>query len=199
MDADGFLSIDCGLEGDKNGYTDNNNGIVYTPDGPPYVDTGVNYNVSAQYVTNTWDRSLNTLRSFPLGERNCYTLPTAAGATYLVRLRFAYGNYDNMNSESIRFNLRLGVNYWDEVSIESMDVEYRSEAIFVAWASWASVCLFNTNQGTPFVSSVELRPLGGLHYPATMVNQSMYLYERRNMGPSSTDPIIRYILYYFHG
>uniref|UniRef100_A0A0E0QQ76 non-specific serine/threonine protein kinase n=1 Tax=Oryza rufipogon TaxID=4529 RepID=A0A0E0QQ76_ORYRU len=196
MDADGFLSIDCGLEGDKNGYTDNSNGLVYTPDGAPYVDTGVTNNVSAQYV-NTWDRALNTLRSFPLtlfGERNCYALPTVPGAIYLVRLRFAYGNYDNMNSESVQFSLLLGVNHWDEVYIANEGKDYSSEAMFVAWASWASVCLVNTNQGTPFVNTVELRQLDSmLHFRKIMGNSSIYLYERRNMGPSSRDnPIIRY-------
>ncbi|EEE69542.1 hypothetical protein OsJ_29021 [Oryza sativa Japonica Group] len=196
MDADGFLSIDCGLEGDKNGYTDNSNGIVYTPDGAPYVDTGVTNNVSAQYV-NTWDRALNTLRSFPLtlfGERNCYALPTVPGAIYLVRLRFAYGNYDNMNSESVQFDLFLGVNKWDEVYIANKDKEYSSEAMFVAWASWASVCLVNTYQGTPFVNTVELRQLDSmLHFRKIMGNSSIYLYERRNMGPSSRDnPIISF-------
>uniref|UniRef100_A0A0E0ER75 Protein kinase domain-containing protein n=1 Tax=Oryza meridionalis TaxID=40149 RepID=A0A0E0ER75_9ORYZ len=172
------------------------NGIVYTPDGAPYVDTGVTNNVSAQYV-NTWDRALNTLRSFPrtlFGEWNCYALPTVPGAIYLVRLRFAYGNYDNMNSESVQFDLFLGVNKWDEVYIANKDKEYSSEAMFVAWASWASVCLVNTYQGTPFVNTVELRQLDSmLHFRKIMGNSSIYLYERRNMGPSSRDnPIIRY-------
>jgi hypothetical protein len=182
MDADGFLSIDCGLEGDKNGYTDNSNGIVYTPDGAPYVDTGVTNNVSAQYV-NTWDRALNTLRSFPLtlfGVRNCYALPTVAGAKYLVRVVAVYGNYDGKNSSStLEFDLYIGVNYWDTVYADGAQVY---EAVFVAWASWAPVCLVNTGHGTPFASSVELRPLGSELYPAVMANQSLRMSSRHNLG-----------------
>ncbi|KAL5201365.1 hypothetical protein ABZP36_035719 [Zizania latifolia] len=180
----GFLSIDCGLEDNSSGYTDADLGIFYVPDGP-YIDAGENQKVLAEYVSETLRRPYVTLRSFPTGGRNCYSLPTNSGAKYLVRLVFFYGNYDRKNSSStLQFDLHLGVNYWDTVHADGDEVY---EAVFVAWANWAPVCLVNTGAGTPFVSSVELRPLGTeLYGDYVMANQSMAMYQRRNMAASSS-------------
>uniref|UniRef100_A0A0D3H5W1 Protein kinase domain-containing protein n=1 Tax=Oryza barthii TaxID=65489 RepID=A0A0D3H5W1_9ORYZ len=171
----GFLSIDCGLEANySGGYTDDdgNYGIVYVPDGA-YVDGGKNGRVAAEYESENM-RADRTLRSFPSGVRNCYTLPTVAGAKYLVRVVAVYGNYDGKNSSSVlRFDLHLGVNYWSTVVPDQ--VYY--EALFVAWGNLAPVCLVNTGQGTPFVNRVELRPLEDALYPDHVkANQSMNTY-----------------------
>uniref|UniRef100_A0A0D3HKG0 Malectin-like domain-containing protein n=1 Tax=Oryza barthii TaxID=65489 RepID=A0A0D3HKG0_9ORYZ len=189
----GFLSIDCGLEESNSNYTDAAAKINYVVDGP-YVDSGENKKVAAEYQ-DIWGvnyRSLNTLRSFPSDEQNCYALPTVVGTKYLVRLEFLYGNYDNKNSSFLEFNLTLGVNHWDTVSLNTTndrDGYTASEAVFVAWVGWAPVCLVNTGGGTPFVSTLELRPLGFLPYPAEMGYQSLFLYERRNMGPTADDTL----------
>ncbi|XP_062198812.1 probable LRR receptor-like serine/threonine-protein kinase At1g51810 [Phragmites australis] len=174
----GFLSIDCGLDANYSGYKDPNTGIFYVSDGP-YVDTGENHMVAAQY--QGWrNRHLQTLRSFPSGVRNCYTLPTKAGAKYIARMDFFYGDYDGKNSSSVDFDLHLGPNYW--VTAYS---GYVYEALFVAWASSVPVCLVNTGHGTPFVSVVELRPLDAL-YPPVTPGFSMSLYTRQNMGPNAS-------------
>lgn len=197
MRVTGFLSIDCGLEESNSNYTDAAAKINYVVDGP-YVDSGENKKVAAEYQ-DIWGvnyRSLNTLRSFPSDEQNCYALPTVVGTKYLVRLEFLYGNYDNKNSSFLEFNLTLGVNHWDTVSLNSTndrDGYTASEAVFVAWAGWAPVCLVNTGGGTPFVSTLELRPLGFLPYPAEMGYQSLFLYERRNMGPTADDTLRYYV------
>ncbi|KAL5205296.1 hypothetical protein ABZP36_033505 [Zizania latifolia] len=185
----GFLSIDCGLE-NSTGYRDDDNKIDYVPDGP-YVDGGKSYTIDTGY-----DTPLSTLRSFPSGERNCYTLPTVAGTKYLVRVVLFYGNYDGKNSSPmmLRFDLHLGVNRWTTV-YDAVDEVY--EAVFIAWASWAPVCLIKTGDATPFVNVVELRSLTDALYPAVMANQSMGMYLRRNMAASATyrypnDPYDRY-------
>ncbi|XP_052166863.1 probable LRR receptor-like serine/threonine-protein kinase At1g51810 [Oryza glaberrima] len=193
----GFLSIDCGLEANySGGYTDDdgNYGIVYVPDGA-YVDGGKNGRVAAEYESENM-RADRTLRSFPSGVRNCYTLPTVAGAKYLVRVVAVYGNYDGKNSSSVlRFDLHLGVNYWSTVVPDQ--VYY--EALFVAWGNLAPVCLVNTGQGTPFVNRVELRPLEDALYPDHVkANQSMNTYLRYTMGTINIayplDPYDRYWL-----
>uniref|UniRef100_A0A0E0QQ79 Protein kinase domain-containing protein n=1 Tax=Oryza rufipogon TaxID=4529 RepID=A0A0E0QQ79_ORYRU len=192
----GFLSIDCGLEGDDS-YPDDQTGITYVPDGP-YVDSGENHRVTTVY-RNYWGqdyRTLKTLRSFPSasGKRNCYSLPTDVGDKYLVRLEFLYGNYDSMDSSLLKFNLSLGVNHWNTVNLDTTDDQdgYNFyEVVFVAWASWAPVCLINIGQGIPFVSTVELRLLGTFPYPAIIGNQSLSLYVRRSIG-SSADDDMRY-------
>lgn len=180
----GFVSIDCGLEANySGGYTDDGNyGIVYEPDGA-YVDGGQNGRVAAQYESGRIRADL-TLRSFPSGVRNCYTLPTVAGAKYLIRVVAFYGNYDGKNSSStLQFDLHLGVNFWSTV-IPNEDETY--EALFVAWGNLAPVCLVNTGQGTPFVSTVELRPLVDTLYPDHVkANQSIAIYDRRIMGTTN--------------
>ncbi|TKW32791.1 hypothetical protein SEVIR_2G190400v4 [Setaria viridis] len=180
----GFLSIDCGLDG--SGYKDATTGIDYVPDGP-YVDAGENHVVAAEYRDGP--KRYDTLRSFPpgSGKRNCYSLPTVAGAKYLVRMETFYGNYDGRNSsssssmEEYMFDLYLGADYWETVKI-GRNVAY--EAVFVAWAAWTPVCLVDTDQGTPFVSVVELRPLPAGLYPTVTPGLSMNGLSRSNMGAS---------------
>uniref|UniRef100_A0A0D3H5R8 Protein kinase domain-containing protein n=1 Tax=Oryza barthii TaxID=65489 RepID=A0A0D3H5R8_9ORYZ len=192
----GFLSIDCGLDQDSS--TDSLvGGITYVPDGT-YVDAGENRRVTTVYKDD-WKgpryQTLYTLRSFPssvTGDRNCYSLPTNKGDKYNVRLEFLYGNYDGLDSASLTFNLTLGVNHWDTVILDTtINYGYKAyAAVFVAWAMSAPVCLVNTGGGTPFVSTVELRPFGSLAYPT--VNQSLSLYERRSMRSGADVDIIRF-------
>uniref|UniRef100_A0A0E0QQ66 Protein kinase domain-containing protein n=1 Tax=Oryza rufipogon TaxID=4529 RepID=A0A0E0QQ66_ORYRU len=135
------------------------------------------------------ERPYRTLRSFPSGDRNCYSLPTVAGAKYLIRMSFYYGNYDGKDSSStLQFDLYIGV---DRLTTVHGDSKVFHEALFVAWANWAPVCLVRTSPGaTPFVSSVELRPLGSGLYPDLMANESMYMADRKNMG--SNNSVIEY-------
>ncbi|EMS48750.1 hypothetical protein TRIUR3_18830 [Triticum urartu] len=133
-----FLSIDCGLDAKFSGRKDTHTDIAYVSDGP-YVDGGENRRVAAEFDTPSASlEDLRTLRSFPSGLRNCYTLPTKSGAKYLVRMVFFHGNYDGKPAV---FDLHLGTNYWDRMTIRNMtDTQYWwSEAIFIAWASWVPV------------------------------------------------------------
>ncbi|CAL5074690.1 unnamed protein product [Urochloa decumbens] len=79
----------------------------------------------------------------------------------------------------MEFDLYLGANYWDTVYVVENQVY---EVLFVAWASWAPVCLLNTGHGAPFLSLLELRHLGDAMYPALKANQTMSMFRRRNMG-----------------
>ncbi|XP_051186918.1 probable LRR receptor-like serine/threonine-protein kinase At4g29180 [Lolium perenne] len=180
---EGFLSIDCGLDAALSGRLNTDTQITYVSDGP-YVDGGENHEIGD--VRSAGDYTdLRTLRSFPSGLRNCYTLPTVSGAKYLVRTQVFYGNYDGKNdSSSVQFELYLGTNFWDKVENVSY---WPSEAVFVAWASWVPVCLINTGNGAPFVNTVELRQLGPSLYPDVNTDQFMCLctYDRRNLGATS--------------
>ncbi|KAE8790691.1 putative LRR receptor-like serine/threonine-protein kinase PAM74 [Hordeum vulgare] len=192
----GFLSIDCGLDAKFSGREDTSTRIPYVSDGR-YVDGGENHRVAAEFDTTrrTTSDDLRTLRSFPSGLRNCYTLPTESGAKYLVRMLFFHGNYDG---KATQFDLHLGSNYWDTTTIQNTTEEltWFSEAIFIAWTSWVPVCLVNTGSGTPFVNTVELRPLGASLYPDVTIHESISTYGRGNMGGNFTrfpdDPNDRY-------
>jgi hypothetical protein len=183
------LSIDCGLDAAfsdrRDAYTD----ITYVSDSP-YVDGGENHRVAADQESLTgYDLSLQTLRSFPSGLRNCYMLPTESGGKYLVRMEFFYGNYDGENRSSIQFDIYLGTNIWDTYENDEKGYWW-SEAIFLAWASWVPVCLVNTGSGTPFVNTVELRSLGPSLYPPATTVQSLSAYTRGNLG---AETLIRYV------
>ena len=68
----GFISIDCGATED---YLDDGTGIFYKSDAG-FIDTGTNSNISPenQYSNQYYGRQMRNLRSFPQGEKNCYTL-----------------------------------------------------------------------------------------------------------------------------
>jgi len=187
MRAD-FLSIDCGVEANYSGDTDRYFGIVYVSD-EPYTDAGENHRVAPD-LESLFVGNDRTLRSFPSGQRNCYALPTVAGTKHLVRAFFAYGNYYGRSSSSVEFDLHLGANFWTTVYADAKS-DYVFEAIFVAWAGWAPVCLVNTGRGTPFVSVLELRPLGDDLYPQAAPGLILNMYRRQNMGESVS--IIRYV------
>ncbi|CAN6210493.1 unnamed protein product [Urochloa humidicola] len=179
----GFLSIDCGLDG--SGYTDTVTGIDYVSDGP-YVDTGENHVVAAEYQGTELQKRYLTFRSFPSGARNCYSLPTVLGTKYLARMETTLYGRNKSSPETTaeyKFDLYLGADYWDTAGVDT-NVVY--EAVFVAWASWTPACLVNTGQGTPFVSVVELRPLGLELYPTVTPAMSMALFDRRNMGANTS-------------
>ncbi|KAF8650320.1 hypothetical protein HU200_063972 [Digitaria exilis] len=181
----GNLSIDCGLDDEYGGYTDKFTGFVYVSDSG-YVDAGENREVAYEPL-GSFNTRQRTLRSFPSGVRNCYALPTVAGTKYLARMTFWYGNYDGKNMSTVEFDLHLGANRWDTVTVYGNDTSgVTYEALFVAWASWAPACLVNTGRGTPFVSVVELRPLPASLYAAVSPGKSMSMYNRWNVGANGT-------------
>ncbi|KAL5176353.1 putative LRR receptor-like serine/threonine-protein kinase [Glycine soja] len=114
----GFISIDCGSEA---AYSHTETGIWFETDND-YVGTGSNHMVSSNVNLNYRDygRQLNTLRCFPKGERNCYTLKPQHGknnsSKYLIRAFFSYGNYDGKN-EAPSFDMYIGVNLVDKVNL----------------------------------------------------------------------------------
>ncbi|XP_074573926.1 putative leucine-rich repeat receptor-like serine/threonine-protein kinase At2g19230 [Curcuma longa] len=197
-DALGFLSIDCGIEPGSS-YVDPLNNISYVSDAG-FIDTGVNHIISVAYVSEFRARRYLTVRAFPNGTRNCYTIRSPAvarGSKYLLRAYFFYGNYDGLSGQPQSFDLHLGVNYWDRVNVTAGDSSYRPETIVVATAGYLSVCLVNTGTGTPFISGIDLRPLKDSLYPAANERRSLVLYARWNMGEESAyvrypdDPIDR--------
>ena len=94
------------------GYVNNITTLSYTTDAS-FIDAyaGSNHNISTKYMTSS--RANNwwyNLRSFPSGERNCYTLGSlVSGLMYLIRGQFLYGNYDGLDIAPV-FDLHVGVN-----------------------------------------------------------------------------------------
>ncbi|KAF3325233.1 Cysteine-rich receptor-like protein kinase 25 [Carex littledalei] len=78
LDSQGFLSIDCGTPPNFT-YVDTLTNLSYVSD-EQFIDTGVNIQIPP---SNGLPRAFETVRSFPTGIRNCYTLRSlTAGLKY---------------------------------------------------------------------------------------------------------------------
>ncbi|KAJ8638599.1 hypothetical protein MRB53_012866 [Persea americana] len=177
------LSIDCGIAGDLS-YTDDTTQMFYTSD-TKFIDTGTNKEIAATYMTQTLPLQYLNLRIFPNGTRNCYTLtPVIKSNRYLLRASFMYGNYDGLDQPP-QFDAYLGVDRW-EIDLPSNSSLYVwNEIIMVASLDYISVCLVNTGEGTPFISTLELRLLDNSTYQAANESQSLQLYTRLDPGSTS--------------
>ncbi|PWA63526.1 leucine-rich repeat transmembrane protein kinase protein [Artemisia annua] len=184
-DQSGFISIDCGVQ---QSYTDYSTLINYVSD-DAFIDGGECHEVLSDYRANFSyyaGLQLTTLRSFPEHEQNCYTLrpPQGKNNRYLIRARFAYGNYD-LKNQNPRFDLYLGADYWATVVINKPSESYAHEIIHFTSSDYINVCLRNTNHGIPFISVLELRLLDITMYKLP----TLILHYHRS---SSSDKKIRY-------
>ncbi|PQQ10684.1 putative LRR receptor-like serine/threonine-protein kinase [Prunus yedoensis var. nudiflora] len=170
-----FISIDCGSPSKP--YEDTDTNITYSPDGD-YIDTGINQNISSEYMYPKYPNlpfPLSDLRSFPLGNKNCYTLRPEAGkgSLNLIRASFLYGNY-NGESKLPEFDLYLDVNFWS------------TEIIGFARSDSMHICLVNKGLGTPFISALEFRPLNSSTYGTEYgTSASLVLFKRLDIGSSN--------------
>ncbi|KAL0722767.1 hypothetical protein Bca4012_037366 [Brassica carinata] len=186
QDQTGFISIDCGLQPGNSSYTETSTGIKYVSDSS-FTDTGTSSFVAPEYRANMM-QSMWSVRSFPEGVRNCYTVGVNISAKYLIRAAFMYGNYDARN-ELPGFDLHLGPNKWDSVKLESSVGTVSKEIIHSVLTDTLQVCLVNTGNGTPFISVLELRQLPNASYVAQ--SDSLQLFDRLDFG-SSTNQTVRY-------
>ncbi|KAL5581642.1 hypothetical protein UlMin_014084 [Ulmus minor] len=184
----GFISIDCGMA-DNSSYTDQTTGLNYLSD-TTFTDSGVSKSISTEYRTETLEQQFWNVRSFPEGEKNCYTLKPAQGKgyKYLIRARFMHGNYDDKGITMPIFDLYLGANKWDSVKLENASSITTMEIIHIPPSKYLHVCLVNTGHGTPFISALELRPLKNSTYTPS---ESAVLYRRLDVG-SQVNQSIRY-------
>ncbi|CAL9080886.1 unnamed protein product [Musa textilis] len=184
----GFVSIDCGMDGSTS-YNDTVTGITYEPDAK-YINSGVNYKINMTYLQAATPVQAETLRAFPNGSRNCYTIDgIIQGDKYLIRGLFFHGNYDGLTT--VAFELHLGMNFWQLVNITEPSDPIWREIITVAQDNSFSVCLVNIKSGTPFISALELRHIDStdVYIDGNQTN-SLVLYARVNMGAAAQD--IRY-------
>ncbi|XP_024005534.1 probable LRR receptor-like serine/threonine-protein kinase At4g29180 isoform X1 [Eutrema salsugineum] len=181
----GFISIDCGSPPNIN-YVDTDTGISYTWDAP-FIKSGVNVNVSEEYgypKNPVLPFPLADVRSFPQGNRNCYSLTPSDGKgnLYLIRASFMYGNYDGDNALP-EFDLYVDVNFWTSVTFRNASENVIKEILSFAESETVYVCLVNKGKGTPFISALELRPMNSSIYGTEFGrNVSLVLYQRLDTG-----------------
>lgn len=139
-------------------------------------------------ISGSTDEQEKTLRSFPDGQRNCYTIPSTSGKKYLIRTTFTYGNYDGLKSSEngslFLFGLHISVNFWTTVNLtkqDSSDTIWK-EVLTVAPDEFIYVCLVNFGSGTPFISALELRQLDDPMYPFLNLFVSVSYFTRMRFG-----------------
>ena len=177
QNSEGFISIDCGAEED---YLDRNTGISYKTD-KDFISTGKNMFVAPEYNLPT--RFKNSVRTFPEGKRNCYTLKPRQGKNqnYFVRAFFRYGNYDSKNQTQIKFDLYIGVNHWTTV----VDMQWTYyEIIHYSVTDTIYVCLVNTGFGVPFINGLDLRFMNDSPYRS--MNGSLRPWVQADLGGHQT-------------
>ncbi|CAG7867985.1 unnamed protein product [Brassica rapa] len=157
----GFISLACGLIPKSATYTEKTTNISYISDAN-FIESGIIGRIDDSYKTlfqqQTW-----TLRSFPEGQRNCYTFNLKENSKYLIRGTFVYGNYDGLN-QIPEFDLHVGPNKWTSVTLKGVANASIYEIIHVVAHDRLQVCLIKTGNTTPFISSLELRPLSNNTY-----------------------------------
>lgn len=101
---------------------------------------------------------MDTLRYFPDGVKNCYTMYPDPQYKFIYRAGFYYGNYDGL-SKPPTFDILLDDHFWATVNTSSSDDQPIYHEIFYkpkADRDSTSVCLVQTRQGeVPFISSLE--------------------------------------------
>ncbi|KAK4376980.1 hypothetical protein RND71_003276 [Anisodus tanguticus] len=178
-----FVSIDCGS---ANNYTDPSTGLAWTSDagmmghGKPVVV--VNSNVDSQQYQRR--------RDFPPDEKKyCYTLNTKERRRYLVRATFLYGS-PAAEGTYPKFQLYLDATKWGTITISESSRIYVKEMIIRAPSNSIDVCLCCATTESPFISTLELRPLNLSMY-ATDYEDNFYLKvaARVDFGAQSNEPI----------
>ncbi|KAL5576879.1 hypothetical protein UlMin_018578 [Ulmus minor] len=184
----GFISIDCGTS--KSIYTDKTTGLNYVSDAN-FIETGENKEITSSNKVQINETQFLNVRSFPLGIRNCYSLKPTQGKNnrYLIRARFMYGNYDNKN-ETPTFDLYLGVDLCNTIVLDNAWTPLTKEIIHSPLSDTIYVCLVNTGSGTPFISALELRPLGIDTY-SSETGSSLQLVARFDFG-TAANQVMRY-------
>ncbi|KAL8106404.1 hypothetical protein AgCh_029969 [Apium graveolens] len=177
-----FVSIDCG--GLKN-YTDLDTGLQWIP------DTGtIGYGKSvAVESSDVISLQYQTRRDFPTDDNKyCYTLRTEERRRYLVRATFLYGKSDETTYP--RFWLYLDATKWSNVNIMDASKVHVKEMIIRAPSNSIDVCLCHATTGSPFISTLELRPLNLSMY-ATEFEDDFYLKvaARVNFGAASSEAL----------
>ncbi|KAL0760459.1 hypothetical protein Bca101_076609 [Brassica carinata] len=186
QDQSGFVSIDCGIP-DSSSYNDEITYIKYISDAA-YVESGTVHSIDPEFETSSLEKQFQNVRSFHDGKRNCYDVqpPSGKGFKYMIRTRFMYGNYDKLG-KAPEFDLYLGVNLWDSVTIDNATTIVTKEIIHTLRSDHVHVCLVDTDKGTPFLSVLELRLLKSDTYETPY--DSLMLYKRWDLGGLGNLPV----------
>ncbi|KAF5945222.1 hypothetical protein HYC85_015450 [Camellia sinensis] len=181
-----FISIDCGST--RSNYTDPSTRLEWIS------DIGImSHGISAQVENPNVDLpQYQRRRDFPIDiKKYCYTLSTEERRRYIVRATFLYGS--SVNEDTFpKFQLYLDATKWSTVTVLDASSLYVKEMIIRAPSNSIDVCLCCATTGSPFISTLELRPLNLSMY-ATDFEDDFYMKvaARVNFG-APTKEAVRY-------
>ncbi|CAM8940442.1 unnamed protein product [Rhodiola kirilowii] len=184
-----FVSIDCGW---SDSYTDPVTGLQWDSD-KDLISFGESVKVtddpSAGSITS---KPYQWRRDFPNdNSKYCYNLSTEEHRRYLIRATFKYGSLEDQETYP-KFKLYLDATEWATVTVGDGARVYVKEIIARATSGYVNVCLCCATTGSPFISTLELRPLNVSMY-ATDFEDNFFLKvaARVNFGALNND-VIRY-------
>lgn len=148
--------MDCGLPIDESPYNDSFNGLTFTSDST-FIQTGKIAKVEKD-LNKRLSREYLSLRYFPEGKRNCYSLDAKRGTKHLIVVSFVYGNYDGLNLDP-SFDVYLGPNKWTRIDLDGRKNGTREEIIHKVKSKSLDICLVRTGPTSPLLSAIEIRPL----------------------------------------
>eukprot|EP00475_Leptophrys_vorax_P038465 TRINITY_DN6793_c0_g1_i3.p2 TRINITY_DN6793_c0_g1~~TRINITY_DN6793_c0_g1_i3.p2 ORF type:complete len:448 (-),score=0.97 TRINITY_DN6793_c0_g1_i3:159-1502(-) len=185
--TDVALRIDCGSTADSTV-----DGLNWSAD--KYYQGG-DANTIASANTYSLNAVEATLRSFPVDSPGCYNIPVVAGR-YLVRVSFAYYNYDGRNMPPF-FNVLVQDTVVESVDMTVVQTNFISGAYFSDYIAYAlngklAVC-FQAQPGSPgpaIINSLEILPVDTEAYDAATLGNKVILstYVRLNMGGRQVGP-----------
>ncbi|KAL9859774.1 putative LRR receptor-like serine/threonine-protein kinaseRLK-Pelle-LRR-I-1 family [Arabidopsis thaliana] len=152
QDPIGFINLDCGLSIQGSPYKESSTGLTYTSD-DGFVQSGKIGKITKE-LESLYNKPERTLRYFPDGVRNCFSLNVTQGTKYLIKPSFVYGNYDGRNVIP-EFDLYIGPNMW--ITVKTDDTI--KEILHVSKSNSLQVCLVKTGTSIPYINTLELRPL----------------------------------------
>lgn len=189
------LRIDCGSTSPQE-----IDGIQWQKD--DFYTSGDRHSIAHPNSTDL-DSAEVTLRSFPGNQQSCYYLAVPPGR-YLIRLGFAYYNYDGLNRPPY-FDVLV-----QNTLVETVDAGFEEEAVYYSgYVTFAldgkvSICFVGRIVGTvgeprnPFVNTIEVLPVDTDAYEAGTTGQHVILssFLRVNfggpeVGPEPEDPGFR--------
>ncbi|KAK6242211.1 hypothetical protein SCA6_007600 [Theobroma cacao] len=180
-----FTSLDCGS---TSNYTDPSTGLGWSSD----IDIMKHGKlIQVKNPNGNW-MQYRTRRDFPSDNKKyCYNLSTKERRRYLVRATFQYGSPENEDAYP-KFGLYLDATEWATVIIQDASRIYVNEMIIRAPSDSIDVCICCATTGSPFISTLELRPLNLSMY-ATDYEDNFFLNvaARVNFGALTKD-VVRY-------
>ncbi|KAJ4875129.1 putative LRR receptor-like serine/threonine-protein kinase [Raphanus sativus] len=186
QDQKEFISLDCGLPANElSPYKEAHTKLLFSSD-ENFIQSGKNGRVQANRERE-FLKPYRTLRYFPNGTRNCYSLTVEKGRNHLIRAFFTYANYDGFDNNP-NFDLYLGPNLWETIDFQGQVKSVRAEMLHIPTSNSLQICLVKTGTTIPFISTLEIRPMGNDSYVTD--SGSLNLFFRRYFTESKN--YIRY-------